>query len=77
MTHLSIIVQGNVTSGAVVPVGASSSFGGKDQAEAFTHQGAGNQIWTNENAKVRVTGEGWLLLVGRRISGVPPVVAGS
>jgi hypothetical protein len=50
------------------------------QAEAFTIRELGpvlNQIWTNEHAEVRVTGGGCLLLVGRRISGVLWVVAGS
>jgi hypothetical protein len=69
-----------VTAGAVVPVGASSSFGGKGQAEAFTIRELGaitDRIRTNENAEVRVAGAGWLLLVGRRrISGVPRVVVG-
>jgi hypothetical protein len=61
-------------------MGASSSFGGKGQAEAFTVRELGaisNQIRTNEHAEVRVTGVGCLLLVGRRFSGVPRVVAGS
>jgi hypothetical protein len=69
-----------MTVGTVVPVWTSSSFGGKGQAEAFTVRELGavtHQIWTNENAKVRVAGAGWLLLVGRRrISGVPRVVVG-
>jgi hypothetical protein len=69
-----------MTAGAVVPMGASSSFGGKGQAEAFTVRELGavtHQIQTNENAKVRVAGAGWLLLVGRRrISGGPQVVVG-
>jgi hypothetical protein len=61
-------------------MGAGSPFGGKGQTEAFTVRELGtvsNRIQTNKYAKVRVTGAGCLLLVGRRISGVPRVVAGS
>jgi hypothetical protein len=74
------VVQGNVTSGAVVPIGTGSSFGSKGQTEAFTIRELGSvsdQVRSIKHDEVGVTGTGCLLLVGRWISGVPLVAAGS